>query len=557
MGLVTFEEAREIVRREIEPLWGPLNGTFYIAEWGAENDQYFEVNVGARELLVDNDEDYMQYDGAIHLVEKATGKYIEASFIELFDRQPGFLDSFTPIGAQPQPNHSGHGSDEDQNKHNRGDDFVDSKSSPRVDDTGLKATADLILSYSSKFLEALPNGHGVSSPLGAWLLLALLAPYSEGSNREKLELVLGVEAEEASLAASNFISNLSSELKSAVGIWYRDTLLDATKLNPFLKTLNPIVARHDTISQEILDKWAHDNTLGIIKDFPLGVGEDTAIVIASALAAKIKWSKPFEGTKTFKKGSFSGKEGMEAGEGHHIAIYKTTYGLVGVHMADSEIGELKVYSIIAESPNWTQKTTEKAAMEVVSGEAKKVSLFDLPLGESPQWYISEQHMEEAVSEIISAIVAPWEAQSLHNLLGSPGIDSIKEILGNLLPSSQSFQEFQAAQTAKAKYNIIGFEAAAVAAAGFEFTGVPQRLPKAMGRAATISFDNPYTVIAAVADSSHKNTPVFVVRVEEIVEIEKLSREPLEDLSLPGWDIEIDTADPYESIDTAFREDPKG
>jgi hypothetical protein len=98
MDMTTFEEAREIVRRQVEPMWGPLSGTFYVAEWGAENDQYFEVYVGAREFLVDDDEDYLQYDGVLHLVEKATGKYVEASFIELFHRQDGVLDSFTPIG---------------------------------------------------------------------------------------------------------------------------------------------------------------------------------------------------------------------------------------------------------------------------------------------------------------------------------------------------------------------------------------------------------------------------------------------------------------------------
>lgn len=115
MSIITFEEAREIVRRQIEPLWSPDCGTFYVAEWGSENDQYFQVDVGAREFLVNNDEDYMQYDGAIYLVEKATGKYIEESFITLDHRQPGLLHSFTPIGAQPPHDHGGHGGSEKQN----------------------------------------------------------------------------------------------------------------------------------------------------------------------------------------------------------------------------------------------------------------------------------------------------------------------------------------------------------------------------------------------------------------------------------------------------------
>lgn len=95
--MINFEDARQIVKLHVEPMWSSLSGTFYVADWGAENDQYFEVYVGAREFLVDNDENYMQYDGAIHLVEKMTGRYLEESFLNSDQ-----LKSFVPIGDVPR-----------------------------------------------------------------------------------------------------------------------------------------------------------------------------------------------------------------------------------------------------------------------------------------------------------------------------------------------------------------------------------------------------------------------------------------------------------------------
>lgn len=606
MDMITFEEAREIVRRQVEPMWGPLSGTFYVAEWGAESDQYFKVNVGAREFLVDDDEEFAEYSGVLHLVDKVTGLYLEGSYLD-FDQ----LESFVPIGDVPMRSErdketetaepyegiitfeeavalvtaerlktwessagtfyvANYGWENEEffrlvvgtrellvegNEDWRSDsaslDLVEKKTGQYIRANyhanldwmktltpiganpfhgiepfatakrdNSEIIAELILNYSSKFIEALPDGHGVSSPLGAWLLLALLAPYSEGSNRKELELVLGIEAEEASLAASNFISHLGSDLKGAVGLWYRDVLLDAVKLESFLKTLNPIVTRHDTMSQEILDNWVQNSTSGIIKEFPLEVNDDTAIVVASALATKIRWRRSFEYTTTFEKGAFSGKEGMEAKEEHHMAIYKTSYGLVGVHMAESLGGKLEVYSLIAENPNWSQKTTEKAAMEVISGEASAVSLFDLPLGESHQWSVSENSRGGEL-EIVDAVVAPWEAQSSHNLLGLPGVDSVKKILENLLPPTPEPPKFKATQAANAKYDMQGFEASAVTVYDYECLGWDEP-EKTIVRRAKISFDNPYTVIAAVVMSgSDKSIPVFIARVEEIVEIAKV------------------------------------
>lgn len=95
--MINFEEARLIVKLQIEPTWSSLKGTFHVADWGSENDQYFSVNVGAREFLVDNNEEFAEYSGVLHLVDKVTGLYLRGSFLD-FDQ----LESFVPIGDVPR-----------------------------------------------------------------------------------------------------------------------------------------------------------------------------------------------------------------------------------------------------------------------------------------------------------------------------------------------------------------------------------------------------------------------------------------------------------------------
>src|SRR4029450_10150521 len=59
-------------------------------------------------------------------------------------------------------------------------------------------TATLIARYAERFNAAFADGeHAVTSPLGAWLLLALVAPSADGDRKARLEEVLGTTAEDA------------------------------------------------------------------------------------------------------------------------------------------------------------------------------------------------------------------------------------------------------------------------------------------------------------------------------------------------------------------------
>jgi hypothetical protein len=69
---VTYEQAREIVRREVEPGW--TQGTFCLDDrMIVENESMYAFNVGAREWIVDGNMDYLLL-GALPVVYKEDGR---------------------------------------------------------------------------------------------------------------------------------------------------------------------------------------------------------------------------------------------------------------------------------------------------------------------------------------------------------------------------------------------------------------------------------------------------------------------------------------------------
>lgn len=74
--MVTFAEAQEIVRGELQSYWTPGCGTLYVAPDGFEDKDYWLVRAGAREALVEDDPRFGVYEGSCELaVEKQTGRF--------------------------------------------------------------------------------------------------------------------------------------------------------------------------------------------------------------------------------------------------------------------------------------------------------------------------------------------------------------------------------------------------------------------------------------------------------------------------------------------------
>ena len=77
----------------------------------------------------------------------------------------------------------------------------------------------LITRYAQRFCRVHAGRHSVSSPLGAWLLLALAAPLARGSVRNDLEQVLGVNVKHARRALDELLSDPPAVIRSALAVW--------------------------------------------------------------------------------------------------------------------------------------------------------------------------------------------------------------------------------------------------------------------------------------------------------------------------------------------------
>ena len=81
--------------------------------------------------------------------------------------------------------------------------------------------SSLIARYARTLGDVIGDGHHVSSPLGAWLLLALCAPAAQGQDAAKLAAaVLGAEpGPAAALAASELLSEPHPLVAAAAAVW--------------------------------------------------------------------------------------------------------------------------------------------------------------------------------------------------------------------------------------------------------------------------------------------------------------------------------------------------
>jgi hypothetical protein len=209
-------------------------------------------------------------------------------------------------------------------------------------------------------------------------------------------------------------------------------------------------------------------------------------------------------------------------------------GTVGVHLTSAR-GGLLVGSVIAVDHEVPTADVLSVAQAIVAAEARArgsvgtCSLFDLPLGEGSIWTITEQAVETKSSsgreEEVTAILPAWSAETTVDLddesLGIPAAArAVKQALG------RTDLNYEAKQSAVARYSAVGFEAAAVT--GLAFAASAPQLRPGLRRDATLRFGHPFAVVAgacqdhlhyarATPSSPWRGLPVFSAWVSEAVE----------------------------------------
>jgi hypothetical protein len=356
--------------------------------------------------------------------------------------------------------------------------------------------AGLVARYGRRFHCVIGSRHHVASPLGAWLLLALCAPAASGAQRRELVDVLGCELEEATAIAAGLLEAPHPLAAAAAAMWNRAGRGDAR----WLAGLPASVDRGPIPSQDEADRWAMEHTLGLIESFPLTITDEIYLLLATALATKVSWDRPFG----IAPGSALGPAspwGQQLGHvlasplGHPAFVASTPQaGDVAVHVGRARDG-LLVVSVIAapEVPaGQVLAAGHGLATDLALGRSVPTrSLFDLPLGDSPLWSVREEMSPAGAGERCMAFLPAWEAHSMHSLTDPwLGFAAAAAALGKGDPWS-------AGQAAMARYTRVGFEAAAVTAMGIAASA---RTP-GRHRTAELRFSHPYAAVAVAADDS--------------------------------------------------------
>ena len=275
-------------------------------------------------------------------------------------------------------------------------------------------------------LEQHQNG-SVSSPLGIWLLLAACVTAAVGSDLEGLEDVLGCSASHAASLLAQFLETPTPALRSALALWASNSDR-TTPLVEWSAGLPRSVERRPIPSQADADAWAAGRTSGLIKRFPLEITDLTRAILASALATKVTWQRPFviapaaEHVRTSSPWS---------GRVDHVLVDRAPVlplmlaqteaaGVVAVHFAAASEG-LVVLSVAAD-PAVDRHLVFEAGYEIGRRcradaliEARR-SLFDLPLGQGHSWEILEDEIASHTAgdrseSIADAMLVDWSVQS--------------------------------------------------------------------------------------------------------------------------------------------------
>ncbi|WP_328320291.1 serpin family protein [Kribbella sp. NBC_00382] len=150
---------------------------------------------------------------------------------------------------------------------------------------------------TSRWVRELPPGNTVVSGLGLWPLLAMLATAADEPGRGELAEAAGVDAARGAAQAVELMAAVDSaaDLHAALGVWVHEQLKLSESFDSVVPAaLSGTLTGDQTADKAKLDAWAAEHTDGLIREMPLDVTPDLAVVLASALSLRTTWVRPFK-----------------------------------------------------------------------------------------------------------------------------------------------------------------------------------------------------------------------------------------------------------------------
>lgn len=365
--------------------------------------------------------------------------------------------------------------------------------------------ANTIVRYARRFCAVHRVGHSVSSPMGAWLVLAMVAQAARDDAREILAEILGLDVDDAAAALDDLLREPPEVVHAALAAW---GLAEAD----WTRRLPPGVDIGPVPDKPALDTWANEHTLGLIPQFPLADTAGVAVLLASALATRATWIEPFDvaAADELRSPWSAALTEVLLDRSSGFLLETADAGLVGVHVARAK-DDLIVVSVIGD-PGVDRTillgAAHDTAVAVADRTLRRLSLSDLPLGDHGFLSVVEVTYPGARDQCRSVLPA-WEASSDVDLTADPrlGFAEAADVLAGELP-------FDARQVALARYGRYGFEAAAIT---YAVAGSAPMFEPNTARVATLRFGHPYAVVSATLGRGEGDPwagmPVFAAWIE--------------------------------------------
>ncbi|WP_037883399.1 MULTISPECIES: serpin family protein [unclassified Streptomyces] len=346
---------------------------------------------------------------------------------------------------------------------------------------------------------------------GVWPLLALLADGAGGPARAELEEALGIPAEAAAEAARDLLAALAdvAGLQAATGLWARAEV----PLEEVWSAKLPAGAR-GTLSgvphtdATMLDAWAAERTGGLIDHVPVSWPEDTRLVLASALALRMRWTEPFqEAPVAMAEGPWARRILRR--------LSRTTLSPDEVRVAHGPGGAVTVLEVagtedvdvhlLLGEPRTPSRSVLETGLAAVTGAVPSRPGSELPDGTPGPGLTTSTVDSPFPVDLLHVRTVAFSLFAEHDLLDHAplfGLDTARDENFAHFPgiSSEPLAVGSGRQSAMARFHATGFEAAAVTAvAARPGGGAPPRVVHRVRRA-EVRFDRPFGFLAVHRDS---------------------------------------------------------
>jgi hypothetical protein len=379
-----------------------------------------------------------------------------------------------------------------------------------VGGTAVGGTVGAVNRLAARWAES-AGGGTVFSAAGVWPLLAFIADGAWGAARAELADAVGMPAEQAGAAARELLGAMEAMpgLNSALGLWTRRELtLREEWLAGLPAGTHGMLTEDLPASRQVLDAWAAERTGGLIEGMPVALDEDVVMVLASALALRTEWPRPFDELPLRPDaGPWQGRQltglrrtGVRL---DRAGVASGPHGYVTELKVPGDNG-IDVHLLLGEQ-RMTPGQVLGTGVDVLARRIPVVPSGQLPYGDvGPGLRVEQQRCATPQPPELSVTTVAYDLRARHDLLDLHGLFGLTTAMDTddghfpgISPSALAIG--QAEQSTVAQFGALGFRAASVTAIAPAPAGARPDL-RHTTTVVTARFDRPFGFLAVHRES---------------------------------------------------------